>query len=492
MSITFKQIPSNIRVPLFYAELDPSHANTGEQPQRTLIIGQITAAGTLTPNVPVLSQSVTEAISSAGAGSLLARMVSAYRKNDSFGEVWYLPLADDGAAVAASGTITVGAAATGSGTISLYIGGQLVSVAVSSGQTTAQIATAIGAAINAATNLAVTAAVAASVVTVTAKNKGIDGNDIDIRLNYQGSVGGEQLPAGVTVAIVAMANGAANPALTTALANLQDLAFDFIVSPYTDSASIAAISAFLNDQTGRWSWSNQLYGHCFIAKRGTSSALATFGATVNDQHLTCMGFNDSPSPGSEWAAAVAGAAAVSLRADPVRPLQTVSIAGVLAPPLQSRFLLSQRNTLLFDGISTFTVDSAGTIAIENLITTYQTNALGQADNSYLQVETMFTLAYVLGQLKSVITSKYARVKLAADGTRLQPGSNVVTPSVIKADLIATYRSMEPGYVQQSDVFAANLVVEKDATNPNRVNVLWPGVLTGGLRIFALLAQFRLQ
>jgi phage tail sheath gpL-like len=48
-----------------------------------------------------------------------------------------------------------------------------------------------------------------------------------------------------------------------------------------------------------------------------------------------------------------------------------------------------------------------------------------------------------------------------------------------------------GLVQRSDVFSQGLVVQQDAINPNRVNVLWPGVLIDRLDVFALLAQFRL-
>ena len=130
---------------------------------------------------------------------------------------------------------------------------------------------------------------------------------------------------------------------------------------------------------------------------------------------------------------------------------------------------------------------------DSLITTYQKNAAGNADNSYLEVETLFTLAYVLRQMKSVITSKYARSKLAANGTRFGPGANVVTPNLIRADLIAQYRTLEQqGLVQNGDAFKTNLIVQQNAQNSNRVDVLWPGTLINQLRIFALLAQFRLQ
>ena len=41
-------------------------------------------------------------------------------------------------------------------------------------------------------------------------------------------------------------------------------------------------------------------------------------------------------------------------------------------------------------------------------------------------------------------------------------------------------------------FQANLLVERDANDPNRVNVLYPPDLINQLRVFAVLAQFRLQ
>jgi len=328
-------------------------------------------------------------------------------------------------------------------------------------------------------------------VTFTAKNKGAAGNDIDLRLNYLGTAGGEVTPAGLTLTITAMSAGATNPVLDAALASLGDEAFDFIVSPYTDTASLNALKNLLNDKTGRWSYASQIYGHIFAAQRGTLSTLATAGNARNNQHESIMGFYDSPSPAWIWAADLAGTAAVALRADPGRPMQTLTLSTVLAPPASSRFELDERNTLLWDGISTFTVASDGTVAIDNLITTYQENGFGAADDSYLQIETLFLLMYVLRAQRSLVTSKYARVKLAADGTRFAPGSAIVTPKIIKADLIAQYGELEyDGFVQDAKTYAKELIVEKNRTNPNRVDVLWPGTLINQLRIFALLVQFR--
>jgi phage tail sheath gpL-like len=493
MTIPFKNIPANIRVPLFYAEVDNSRANTAQANQRALIIGQITSAGTAIANIPVISQGPSDAQTVGGPSSMLALMTAMYRMNDQFGEVWYLPLADNGSAMAATGTVTIGGAPTANGTLYLYVGGVRYAVPVLTTQTSAQIATAISTAINADVACPVGASVVGSVVTLTADNKGPCGNDIDLRVNYLGPVGGEILPAGVTVTIAQMSGGATAPDMTTAIANLGDMPFDFIVCPYNDATSLNALQTLLNDQTGRWSYAKQIYGHVFAASRGTVGTLTTLGIGRNNQHETILGFYDSPTPNWLWSAALAGAAAVSLRADPAMPLQTVALQGVLAPPLQSRFILSDRNTLLYDGISTFMVGQDGTVYIENLITSYQKNAFGNPDNSYLEVETLFTLMYVLRFMRTMVTSKYARMKLAANGTRFAAGSNIVTPDIIRGDIIAAYRQLEyDGVVQNGDAFKAGLIVQQDSNNPNRVNVLWPGILINQLRIFALLAQFRLQ
>lgn len=495
MTISFSKIPDNARTPLFYAEVDNSKANTAPQAQRALIIGQKTPEAVAALNVPVQCQGLADAKAIGGAGSILAAMARAYFANDPSGELWLLPLADDGAAVAAAGTIAFTGPATANGTLYLYLGGQQLQVPVASGQTAAQIATAVAAAVTAAPDLLVSAAVDGSItskVDFTAKNKGAAGNDIDLRVNYRGARAGEVLPAGIGVTITAMSAGATNPTLTGGLANLAELPFDFIISPYTDATSIAAISALLSDTSGRWHPQQQLYGHCMIAYRGTQGSAATFLSSLNDQHLTVVPFYDSPTPNFVVAAAFFGAAAVSLRSDPGVPLQTLTVAGVLPPPMASRYLRSQRELLLHEGGGTFTVDNDN-VSIENLITTYRTNALGEPDDSYLELETMFLLTKVLRAMRSVVTTKYARCKLAANGTRILPGSNVVTPDIIRADLIAQYRELEAaGDVQKSDVFAAGLVVEQNASNPNRVDVLWPGILIDQLRIFAVLAQFRLQ
>jgi phage tail sheath gpL-like len=100
---------------------------------------------------------------------------------------------------------------------------------------------------------------------------------------------------------------------------------------------------------------------------------------------------------------------------------------------------------------------------------------------------------LLRNQRQAITSKYPRHKLSDDGTRFGAGQAIVTPKIIKAELISEYRIDEfNGLVENGNAFKANLIVERDPNDPNRINVLYPPDLVNQLRIFAVLAQFRLQ
>lgn len=493
MTVAFSRVPNNLRAPLFYVEFDNSMANSATATQRTLLVGQMLTGAVAQNAVPERISSAPQAAERFGSGSVLHSMAKAYFSNDIAGEVWALPHTDTASMIAATGSIKVNSPANATGVISLYIAGIRVQVTVVATDKVDDIALSLEKAINLYSEMPVTVKAEADTLTVTAKNKGALGNGIDIQLNYRGFMGGEATPSGLELTITAMKGGSGAPDLLDGLANLNDRAFDFIVNPYSDTASLDAMKEFLSDNGGRWSWDQQVYGHSFSAISGTYGQLADFGEKRNDQHSSLLGVPKSPSPVYQWAAAYVGAIAQSLRNDPGRPLQTLPIAGVLAPDATQQLGLIERNNLLHSGISTFTVDDDGTVRVENIITTYQKNAYGDNDDSYLQVETLYLLMFVSRFMRTQVTSKFGRMKLANDGTRFAPGAAIVTPNIVRAELIAQYKSLEfNGHVQDSDAFIKGLLVERNSQNPNRLDVLWTGTLINQLRVFVLLNQFRLQ
>ncbi|MEP3245104.1 MAG: phage tail sheath C-terminal domain-containing protein [Sneathiella sp.] len=491
--VSFNNIPRNINVPLFYAELDNSKAFQFNPEQKTLIVGQRLTSGIASVDEIILVASASQAREYFGVGSHLATMVEAYRDNDPFTELWCLPVDDDGAAVAATGTVVVSGPATSSGTINLYIAGERILVSVTIGDTATAIAAAIVDAIS--EKLPLSAAINGgddTQIDFTARNKGALGNEIDIRENYYGLPGGEKTPDGVVLTITAMNSGTTNPDLSTPLSNIGDQPFNYIIHPFTDAISLTKIRDFMDDKAGRWSWEKQIYGHVFSARTGTVSELNTFGDGLNDPHISILGYHDSPT--SVWqAAAMFGAqSAKSLSIDPARPLQTLPMIGFLPPPVKNRFRTSEANILLNSGVST-SYTEGGYVRIQRAITTYQENAYGQPDTSYLDVQTLATLSYILKSLQARITQKFGRHKLANNGTRFGPNQAIVTPNVVRSELIASYAEFESeGLVENATAFKENLLVERDQNDPNRLNIVMPPDLVNQLRIFAVLAQFRLQ
>lgn len=489
--ISFNEIPVTLRTPGQYVEFDNSQAVRGLviDMSRILVIGQKLAAGSAPANVPLQVLSADQAVELFGRGSMLAGMIRSLKAVNDHTDCWVMPLADNVAGVAAGGAVQVTGPATGSGTINLYIGGVRVQAAVANGATAINVAAAIAAAITANLDLPVTAVVDGvdtTKVNITARHKGLAFNDLDLRLNYYQ---GETLPPGIAIAITAMANGAANPDLAAPLAALGDVQYHHVIFPYTDAASLNAIET---EFESRWAGTRQIEGQVWSAAAGSHATLTTLGNGRNSEMVSIIGAYKSPTPPYLWASVYGGVSAYHLDIDPARPLQTLLLKGVLPPAESERFTRSERNLLLFDGIATFFTTQDGRVLIERAVTTYQTNAYSLPDPSYLDAETPATLAVLRRTLRARIAQRYPRHKLANDGTNFGPGQAIVTPSILRAELIALAREWENmGWVEGLDQFKDGLIVERDANDANRVNALLPPDLVNQLRVFAAVVQFRI-
>jgi len=491
MTISFNSIPANLRVPFVAVEIDNSRAQQGPAllPYRVLLIGQKTSGGSAAANSLHRVTSADQVIALAGRGSMLHRMAMAYFRNNRFTETWIGVLEDSGAGTAASGSLTFGGSVTAAGTLNLYLGGTLVQVPVAASEASTDTAQNVKDAINAVADLPVTAAVDGEdtkKVNITFRHKGTVGNDFDIRLNYQD---GEALPAGLSVTIAPMGDGATNPSLSSLLSALGDSWFHVWAFPYTDSTSLTAIE---NELSSRFGPTRMIDAVAFTASNESHANLGSLGDSRNSPHVCIVATNQSPTPPMEYAAAVAAVAAFYGNADPARPFQTLPLVGVLPPAEADQFTLEERNLLLYDGISTTRVAAGGVVQIERLITTYKTNAAGAADTSYLDVTTMLTLLYLRYSFRNRILTRYPRHKLANDGTRFGAGQAVITPKLGKAEAIAWFREMEElGLVENFEQFKTDLVVERNISDPNRLDFLLPPDVINQFIVGAAQIQFRL-
>ncbi len=489
MAISFNQIPSDLRVPGNYLEVDPSLAEqgVGRFPLRALIIGQKTSAGSLAAATPARITSKEQASAFAGPGSIGSRMAAAWFAGNRSTELDLVLLSDAGGAVPNVRSVSFGGVPAAGG-LAVYVGGDRYFIDTS-GVLTAT-ATALVTAINANPESCMTAAVNPGLLTqvlLTAKNGGEVGNSIDVRVAH---LAGETVPTGLTVTIATVSTGSGNPTLTSVLAAIAGVQYDIIAHPFLDSSNLGLLET---DLAGRAYAIQAIPGHAFTGAVGSQGALAAIGNARNSENSTIVGFEVFPGVPCERAAQIAGLAAFYGEIDPARPFQTLALTG-FAPKVEDRFTIEERNLLLRDGISTTVADRAGTVRIERLITTYQTNAASAPSVAYLDVSIRLLLSFYRKSLVAWLALRFPRHKLADDDVRHPPapGSALVTPSVFRAEVVSHYQGLlELGIVEDLDGFIANSTVIRSTTDVNRIDAALAPNFVNQLMVGAVLVQFRL-
>jgi len=478
MSIGFNEVPSGLRVPLVYTEFDSSRAVSGSSDQiyKNLVFGQKLAVGTAPADIPIRATNADKVGVLAGFGSMLHAMAVAHFAANDFTETIFLPL-DDAAGNAATGTRVFSGTATASGVVYLMVAATPITVAVQSGDTSSDVATAVAAAVTAKAGILVSASAAAGTATFTALNSGEFGNDIDIRVNYYD---GEETVAGITISGAAMSGGTINPSIANGLAALGDEQYHIIVMPYTDTANIQIMEVELDSRFGPL---RMIESHSFSASKVSFSALSALGNSRNSKHTTIVAASGFPNTGAEVAASVAAVTSKYGQNDMARPFQTLALPGILAPIQVDRFTLAENNILLYDGISTTSVDAGGVVRIQMLISTYKTNATGADDESYLTVNTLLTLSYIRYDFRNSMSTKFPRHKLAGDNANFGVGQKILTPKVGRAFAVSKFRDWEQkGLVEDIDQFKNELICERNESDKNRMDWFLPPNLVNQFRV----------
>lgn len=491
MAIQFNTIPNaSLRVPLFYAEI-----NGAQTPyvsiSRLLLCGQMHSTGAAEPGVPVHVQGDPRDLF--GVNSMLVDMVNKARLNAPFQEIWALPMLDAEAGVKATASVDIDVTGlNASSSVVLWIGEVPVRTVVYTSDDNDDFGARLAAAINATEGCPATAAYADDTITLTARHKGTAGNSIYIDTDYYGTEG----PLSSTLfTITQFSGGTGDPDFTTALDNLADEPFDWMVGPYTDGTNFAAFESFLNPVSGRWSPYQQIYGHYVGVKHANVSDLMTAGALWNSPTTSIFGIYRAASPSWCWAGAIGGRMAAHLSDAPElsRPLQTLDLIGILPPKRPAdRPNLTDRNSLYFAGISSYHVTGKTRIAsIDRLVTNYRLNEWGMPDASWLDVETRAQSMFAIRSIKAAVTGQYGRAALM--DTNPDGLQGIATPRDIRAVIVHEYKRLNAlGVVENPEVFQSSLIVERSAQDANRVDCYLPIDVVNQLRIIAVNATMFLQ
>ncbi len=462
-NITFDSIPSSIRKPGKYFEFNTRLAvrTLPGNLQKVLIVGQRLAAGSVAANTLVDVFSDTQAATFFGRGSIAHLMVKAALDANPYLQLSAIGMDDAAASVAATGTLTITGPATSAGVVSVLANDTLVEVAVASGDTATNVAAAIVAQVAKQPDLPFTAANAAGVVTFTAKNKGTLGNSIKFSATSTAT--------GIGAAVVAMATGATDPTLATALAVAFAAGHNIICPAWNDATNLTALRTHLDNVSGPLEQRGAIgiFGHT-----GTLSAATTLAASINSGRISGIllpSAYDLP-----YQVAAAYAAVVAFEEDPAKPLNTLALTGILANPIANRLTRTEQESALNNGITPSEVGPGDKVQIVRAITTYTLDPQSIPDISLLDLTTIRTLDYVRKAVRERISLRFPRDKLS-NRTVKRVRSEIV-------DVLIKLEELE--IVESVQANLDGIIVERDSQDPNRLNARIPADVVNGLHIFA--------
>jgi phage tail sheath gpL-like len=426
-------------------------------------------AGTTAQAVPTQVFSDNAASASFGVGSLAHLMVRAAMQRNPYIDLTVTALTD-AAGVAASGTVTITDAATGSGSLRLYIGDQYVDVAIVSGATATTVARDISNAVSAKSDLPVYADMAAGVVTLTAKNKGLAGNEIGL---------GYDLTPGITTAavIVPMASGATNPTLQTALDSVFSTRYHLIATPYNNAADLATLKTHIETVANAL---EQRGAVGVYATTGTLAAATTLAGQVNSQRIAAAfvryaaGTTQKQTP--SWKLAAITAAGIAADPDVSNPIKNLAMTYTATPAISDRLSRTEQESALTGGVSPIEVGPGESPRLVRMPVTYTLDQNSQA--VFLDVHKIFGMDYVRDAALADISAKAPKKIIREGGT--------TTVSILRNIVLdVAYRCQQAGVLTGVSSYTEQFIVEEDLQNVGQINILMPSPVVDGLYVVAV-------
>jgi phage tail sheath gpL-like len=453
-------------------------------PQTIGLFGQYNSGKTPVDNVPVLVLSADDSANLFGFGSMLH--LQHLKIEEGAGNaipVYAFPLADDGAGVAATGTITFTTNATSAGVYSFYVAGQKIQFTVVNGDTPTILGDKFKAAHDAILNLPTTAASVTGVVTLTSKWLGTTANEITIKQNLAGKSESDQVPTGTTVAIVAMASGANNPDVATALGNLGDTWFTMLVWPYRDSSNLDVLENTGDDRFA------PIIQKPFLAVIGSELAQSPYLSEVGARNSSWSNFINVPSLNEtafELAANAVGEMAFSAQVDPARPFKTLELTGISTENDSDPYDGNVKNSFVQAGGGYTNIDSVGGVRIGDMVSTLTETALGAPSGQWWTVDTTNVQAKIY-TLDVLFKSPPFDRAIVVDDAAVTTKGYAISPKRAKAVVksLVDQQWIPEAWSKDRDFIVQSITAEIDPGNAGRINIQLNDVLAKGLRIIAI-------
>lgn len=480
-------IDATYATPSYSAEIvfaqGPSTA--GAETREVCFVMPKTSAGAWTAATMYRVRNEGEVIDGAGPGSPLHRGIRKFMQLNKDAKVWAVPVAETsgGSPVAATAVLTIATTATGTGTISVTICGEICSYTFLSGETATNIGDGIVAAINAKTHLPCTAANATGTVTLTAKLKGTS--------QGTGSLGVIRVRSEITAGVATTASfGGAF--LGTGVAGAEGTTTE-AASTTTALAALDAVRKYYLGTSGNTSTILGLFKSHIVTKseprRGLRSVfVAGYTGSLASCQTLATGLNYERGQiawqvNSEHDCAELAGIMLALRQkgearDSAYNFNLTRLAPYILPPYAAadRPDGDDVEDAILDGISPIASDDAGAYLVQSL-TTRSKNAAGTvsdrrvARTNKVSVPDEFTDSLLIRFANNFGNKKFLDDERLADGS-VNPNQrairDVVRPSMIRgpaSDLVDQFYAA--GKLQSPELTKSSMTFLKAADAPSR-------------------------
>lgn len=468
LQISFAAGPASSGTTTYSAIILANMLDTGSATPDTTIYG---------PNTSTPMTSVADAISLFGDGSEMARMVKRFMDVNKSTPLYAVAVSEGVGAGQADGYVELTTTATGSATLRIFVCDEFVDTGIVTGDTPTEIAENAVININGKSSWPVTASSAAGLITLTAKNAGLRGNDI----RYFAQI----LPSNISTTVTPLAStkltqGTVSDDNTAALATILGRRFYYCISAASDQTQleawadqIATEALPINDRRMR------LFG-------GSVDTLAnaiTISTALNEARAEVVWLQNADQKPSGLTANQA--AFISLFEAQAIPRinfafsgQTSTTSGlwrIRAPLAGNAPTRVQVYAALNAGLSPIGVGDAGTTFLYKRVTTRFKNG-AVVDYRIREAGKVTICDFFSDDLQSQVIASMDGKVIGNDPIKNQPGGlpNVGTPRVLKSIINRVLREyFDKGLIQNVADTIANTITQREVSPSNRLSARIP-------------------
>jgi phage tail sheath gpL-like len=427
-----------------------------------------------------------DAVDRFGAGFMLSKMAE-YCFLAGNNEVYCLPVPDPSGA-AAVGDLTFSGVSTAAGTLHLYVAGEYVPVSVPTGTVADAVAALVAAAITALPNLPVTASATLAVVTITAKDDGVWGDNIKLSFN---ELAGETDVPGTSVVVTQPTGGGAGSldvgaSLDAALGtgdSANDVHITDVAHGFSQSASVlddlSTYNGIGNDFVGLYA---KTVSRAFRAMDGNTEAggtgltnLIAFGdGRKQDRTNGIIAVPGSASHPSYIASVGIGVMARISGQRAEENFANKPLPGILCGANADRWTsdFDSRNSAVLAGVSP-TLCKGGSVLLQNVASFYHPDSIPVVNNGWRSMRTIAIIQNILDAIRTAWESEqWQGVSIVADLAKV---SNSVDKAKAR-DLNGarnTTLSLVTAFEGNAWIFSAEFTVSRLQSDPTLIQ-LRPG------------------